>query len=65
MGGFILMIWTWVALVVFVSIIAADTTCFYILDKVIINYKGQHKFKYKIPGYNIYMYLKWKKEFRE
>lgn len=64
MGGIILMqLLIWLILIIFIMILGADASCRIILDKAIPNYRS--KFKSSIPGYNIYSYLKWKKEFKQ
>jgi len=55
---------SWIILILVVILISIDTTCFFILDKIYSNYKDKNKWKCQIPGYNIYMYLKWKGEFK-
>lgn len=65
MGGIILIVLSYVMLILFVVLIAVDSVYFYILNKAVLNYKDKNKIKCQIPGYNIYMYLKWKKEFKE
>ena len=51
-----------VVLIVFILIFGIDTACQFVLDKTIPNYKS---IWCMVPGYNIYQYIKWRKEFKQ
>jgi len=59
MGGIILMI-AWILLIILVIVCGVDCSCRIFLKKVIVDYDDE--LKSAIVGYNIYRYLKWKKE---
>jgi len=54
---------TWyIILILTIIIVAIDASCRFFLEKVIVDYKN--KIVTGIVGYNIYRYLKWKKEMK-
>jgi hypothetical protein len=53
----------YIILIILVLLLGVDTACQIIIEKTIPKYK--RNLKTFIPGYNIYMYYKWKKEIKQ